>query len=205
MTVAVWRIAQAARSFVANDLTGTGAKLTGGSWNNSGVPLVYASSNIAVAAQKRSATSTGRRSVPRRPTTDFLRASIFPTTNGRRARNSLPGDWDAGPAGMTSALVGANWVREATSALLIVPCGIFVRAQSPHQSLASGRASASVQPSANGCTIPVFLGAGQHRPAPMPKRLLRAVPALWKWANGGAARVLLDVAGKLTLETSEPL
>lgn len=59
MTVAVWRIAQAARSFVANDLTGTGAKLTGGSWNNSGRPA-----GLCLVEHRRG--GTGNAQLPRR-------------------------------------------------------------------------------------------------------------------------------------------
>ena len=42
MTRTVWRIATDAPACEADDLTGAGAKLTGGRWNGNGVALVYA-------------------------------------------------------------------------------------------------------------------------------------------------------------------
>jgi RES domain-containing protein len=49
MTVAVWRIGTEAPTYAANDLSGNGARITGGRWNSKGVPVVYSASNIALA------------------------------------------------------------------------------------------------------------------------------------------------------------
>ena len=49
MSVAAWRIAVESPSYPANDLTGTGAKITGGRWNSTGTRIVYCSSSIALA------------------------------------------------------------------------------------------------------------------------------------------------------------
>lgn len=49
MTKTAWRIATEASSYSASDLSGAGAKLTGGRWNHIGTPLVYCSENISLA------------------------------------------------------------------------------------------------------------------------------------------------------------
>ena len=49
MSHVVWRIATDTPSYEADDLTGAGAKSTGGRWNEAGVPVVYASETRALA------------------------------------------------------------------------------------------------------------------------------------------------------------
>ena len=45
----VWRIATASPVYAADDLSGEGARLTGGRWNSPGMALLYTSSTIALA------------------------------------------------------------------------------------------------------------------------------------------------------------
>ena len=49
MSRTVWRIATATKSYEADDLSGAGAKHTGGRWNAEGDPLVYTSEAQALA------------------------------------------------------------------------------------------------------------------------------------------------------------
>ena len=49
MTLCAWRIATDAPAYEADDMTGAGARLTGGRWNEAGVPIVYAAENRALA------------------------------------------------------------------------------------------------------------------------------------------------------------
>ncbi len=49
MSVIVWRIATDTMSYEADDLSGVGAKSTGGRWNAVGDALVYASETQALA------------------------------------------------------------------------------------------------------------------------------------------------------------
>jgi RES domain-containing protein len=119
MTVAVWRIAVEAPAYAANDLRGTGAKMTGGRWNTKGTPLLYCATNIALATLE---------------TVHYLRTGGLPYNrylvridvpdavwNARHILAPLPGGWDAIPAGLASGTAGDAWIRSGTSALLLVP------------------------------------------------------------------------------------
>lgn len=48
----VWRIATDTPTYEADDLTGAGAKITGGRWNEKGVAVVYCAGNISLAAME---------------------------------------------------------------------------------------------------------------------------------------------------------
>ncbi|MFN3458075.1 MAG: RES family NAD+ phosphorylase [Novosphingobium sp.] len=50
MSISVWRIATDTKDYEADDLSGKVAEITGGRWNDKGTPLVYTSTNRALAA-----------------------------------------------------------------------------------------------------------------------------------------------------------
>ena len=119
MSVPVWRIAVETPNYTANDLSGTGAKVTGGRWNSKGVCIVYCAANIALATLE---------------TVHYLRNGALPFNrylvridvpdavwNARQVLDPLPGGWDAIPAGLTSKATGDAWIASASSALLLVP------------------------------------------------------------------------------------
>ncbi|HEX8480005.1 MAG TPA: RES family NAD+ phosphorylase [Telluria sp.] len=119
MTVPVWRIALKTPAYTANDLSGTGAKVTGGRWNSQGVPVVYCATNIALATLE---------------TVHYLRSASLPFNRylvridipdavwrARQVVDPLPGGWDAIPAGLASRTAGDAWLRSGASALLLVP------------------------------------------------------------------------------------
>ena len=119
MTVAVWRIAVEAPTYAANDLSGTGAKMTGGRWNSKGTPVVYCATNIALATLE---------------TVHYLRSGGLPFNrylvridvpdavwDARQVLDPLPGGWDAIPAGLTARTAGDAWIAFGASALLLVP------------------------------------------------------------------------------------
>lgn len=119
MTVAVWRIAVEAPTYAANDLSGTGAKMTGGRWNSKGTPVAYCATNIALATLE---------------TVHYLRSGGLPFNrylvridvpdavwDARQVLDPLPGGWDAIPAGLTARTAGDVWAASGASALLLVP------------------------------------------------------------------------------------
>ena len=119
MSVAIWRIAVEAPTYAANDLTGNGAKITGGRWNSAGTSMVYCASNISLATLE---------------TVHYLRNGGLPFNRflvridvpddvwmARQILDPLPGGWDAIPAGLTARSAGNAWVGSAASALLVVP------------------------------------------------------------------------------------
>jgi RES domain-containing protein len=118
--VSAWRIAVETRDFAADDLSGGGAKVTGGRWNRTGSAMVYASSSIALACLE---------------TVVHLSATGLPL-NRYVVRLDIPSDlwkaavvvdpvrlvgWDAEPYGVTSQRYGEAWLRGGASALLRVP------------------------------------------------------------------------------------
>lgn len=119
MTAVVWRIAVEAPAFAANDLSGAGAKLTGGRWNSVGTPMLYCSANIALATLE---------------TLNFIRTGSLPFNrylvrievpgpvwNMREVLSPLPAGWDAIPSGLTSRKAGDSWIAARHSLLLAVP------------------------------------------------------------------------------------
>lgn len=119
MTVAVWRIAVEAPTYAANDLSGMGAKITGGRWNSAGLPVLYCASSIALATLETVHTlrSGGL------PFNRYLVRIDIPDTTwlARQALDPPPGGWDTIPAGMTARVAGDAWLASLTSALLLVP------------------------------------------------------------------------------------
>ncbi|GAA4017849.1 RES family NAD+ phosphorylase [Actimicrobium antarcticum] len=119
MTIQVWRIAVEAPAYAANDLSGTGAKMTGGRWNSKGSAVVYCSTNIALTALE---------------TVHYLRSGGLPFNRylvridvpeaiwgKHQVLEPLPGGWDAIPAGLTARAAGDAWINSGMSALFLVP------------------------------------------------------------------------------------
>ncbi|MES2743262.1 MAG: RES family NAD+ phosphorylase [Pseudomonadota bacterium] len=119
MTVSVWRIAVEAPTYSANDLSGTGAKMTGGRWNSRGTPVVYCASTIALAILEtvqhlRSGSLPFNRYLVRIDVPDMV-------WNAHQVLDPLPGGWDAIPAGLAARRAGDAWIASGASALLLVP------------------------------------------------------------------------------------
>lgn len=118
MTVALWRIAATTPKYAADDLSGAGAKNTGGRWNPASMAVTYCSESIALAVHEmvvhlRSGGLPLNRYLVRIDVPDDLWAA--------RQVLAPPVGWDALPAGMISVQAGEAWLMSNASALLVVP------------------------------------------------------------------------------------
>lgn len=121
MSYVIWRIATDTPDYTADDLTGTGAKRTGGRWNRIGTPMLYCAENIALACLE----TLVHVRAGGLPLNRYLVRLDIPEAVWRKAGNldltSAPVGWDAMPAGKVSLDLGDAWVAGGKSALLRVP------------------------------------------------------------------------------------
>jgi RES domain-containing protein len=117
----VWRIATDTSAYEAHDLSGAGAKATGGRWNQAGVPVVYASDSRALACLE----TVVHLNAGGLPLNRFLVELSIPDAIWADAHHqsaaSLPVGWDAEPPGRASIGFGTDWLRSGATALLIAP------------------------------------------------------------------------------------
>ena len=117
----LWRIAAETRKYPATDLSGKGAAINPGRWNNEAEPVVYAAPTIAIAVLETAAhiDDAGL------PLDRYLvEIEVPPAVWKARVKldtGKLPPQWDAIPAGMASAQVGSQWLAGQASAILLVP------------------------------------------------------------------------------------
>jgi RES domain-containing protein len=120
LTVRIWRIGTDTPDYGSDDLSGEGARRTGGRWNRAGTPMIYASSSIALSCLE----TVVHLDAGDLPLNRYL-VSIEIPDNVWEAKNILNRDdhvgWDAIPAGITSLEAGNRWAAEGTSAVLLVP------------------------------------------------------------------------------------
>lgn len=114
----IWRIATAGPNWAADDLSGSGSARSAGRWNSNGVPVVYASTTIALACLETVVHVAGL------PVRRWLVAIDVPEVHWQvrteLAPDDLPG-WDAKPAGAASSGWGDRWLASHTSLLAAVP------------------------------------------------------------------------------------
>ncbi|MDP5009589.1 MAG: RES family NAD+ phosphorylase [Glaciimonas sp.] len=121
----VWRIATDTPDYTADDLTGAGAKITGGRWNRPGTALLYCAENIALACLEtfvhvKSAGLPLNRYLVRLTIPDAIWAAATHMT-----ATSAPIGWDAIPTGKVSLDSGDAWAATGASALLFIPSVII--------------------------------------------------------------------------------
>jgi len=118
MTVALWRIAANTSKYVAIDMSGAGAKNTGGRWNPIGMAVIYSSENIALAVHE---TVVHLRSGGLPLNRYLVRIDVPDDVWVARQMLTPPVGWDALPAAMISVQAGEAWLLSKASALLVVP------------------------------------------------------------------------------------
>lgn len=121
MSRLLWRIATDTRTYTADDMSGTGAKISGGRWNDLGENLVYASESRALACLE----TIVHLNAGGLPFNRYLVEIEVPDEVWQAAQiadaSTLPVGWDAEPAGLESIRYGSAWIAGAGSALLLVP------------------------------------------------------------------------------------
>lgn len=119
--VALWRIAKHTQEYAATDLSGGGAKITGGRWNSKGVPVVYAATTIALATLETLA-HLGDNIAIRNA---FLVQVAVPASLWKQRAiitvAELAPTWLAEPYGSTTVALGDAWLQAAKTPLLMVP------------------------------------------------------------------------------------
>jgi RES domain-containing protein len=117
---AVWRIATDTPDYTADDLSGAGAKATGGRWNRPGVALLYCSENIALASME-TFVHINARGLPlnRYLVRIAIPEAVWEATITLDAAAAV--GWDAIPTGKVSLDAGDAWAAGGASALLRVP------------------------------------------------------------------------------------
>lgn len=117
----LWRIAKETPAFGADDLSGGGARITGGRWNSKGNAVVYAAPSAALDVLETLA-HLGDNIAIRNA---FLIRIVVPAAVWRRREiveaHRLEPTWTAEPPGSTSIAFGDAWLGAGTGALLMVP------------------------------------------------------------------------------------
>jgi RES domain-containing protein len=117
----VWRIATDTPDYEADDLTGAGAKATGGRWNEKDQAVLYASESRSLACLE----TLVHFKAGGLPLNRYLVRIDVPDAVWGRAQieteASLPVGWDAEPAGRASIKFGSDWIKARRSALLLLP------------------------------------------------------------------------------------
>jgi len=117
----LWRIASDTRDYTADHLSGKGAEITGGRWNERGTPVVYTSTSRALAALE----TVVHLNAGGLPLNRYLVDIIIPDDVWDAAQacdyTTAPVGWDAEPASKTSSDYGMRWARSNASLLLRVP------------------------------------------------------------------------------------
>lgn len=117
----LWRIAAETRKYAADDLSGGGAAVSPGRWNDEDEPVVYCAPTIAMAVLE-TAVHIDDAALP---LNKYLVEIDVPEGVWLRREEvniaSLPVTWAAIPAGRASVTFGSSWLTSLRSPLLLVP------------------------------------------------------------------------------------
>ncbi len=126
MSRIAYRIGIDTPDYEADDLSGKGAEITGGRWNEKGVAVVYAAENRSLACLE----TLVHLAAGGLPFNRYLVEISIPdpvwAAARREAPTSLPVGWDAAPSGRASIGFGTAWLRSGHSAVLVIPSAIVV-------------------------------------------------------------------------------
>ena len=115
-----WRIVKA--DYAATAFDGESARLAGGRWNSAGVRVVYTSESAALAALEVLVHLGRSRSLPEY----VVFSCTFPESLVLSIDAvSLPPDWRTFPAPTSLRMLGDDWARKGSSAVLRVPSAVI--------------------------------------------------------------------------------
>ncbi len=124
MSRIAYRIGTDTPAYEADDLSGKGAEITGGRWNEMGAAVVYAAENRSLACLE----TLVHLAAGGLPFNRYLVEISIPNPVWAAAQwdtpGSLPVGWDAEPAGHSSISFGTAWLRSGRSAVLVIPSAI---------------------------------------------------------------------------------
>lgn len=125
----IWRIATQGPTWRADDLSGIGAAQDPGRWNSTGVPVVYASTSIALACLETQVHLSGEEGLPLQRW--LVAIDISADHWQKRTSFSTDGlkDWNATPPQKASADWGDCWIGAQQSLLAAVPSVIVPEEQ----------------------------------------------------------------------------
>lgn len=124
MSRIAYRIGVDTSDYEANDLSGKGAEITGGRWNEKALAVVYAAANRSLACLE-TLVHLGAGGLPfNRYLVEILIPDPVWAAARRETPTSLPVGWDAEPAGRASIGFGTGWLRSGSSAVLVIPSTI---------------------------------------------------------------------------------
>jgi RES domain-containing protein len=120
-----YRIGVDTPAYEADDLSGKGAEITGGRWNEKGVAVVYAAESRSLACLE----TVVHLAAGGLPLNRYLVEISIPepiwAAAQRETPASLPVGWDAEPASRASISFGTAWLRSGGSAVLVIPSVII--------------------------------------------------------------------------------
>lgn len=120
----VWRIATDTPHYAADDLSGTGAKVSGGRWNRPGLPVLYCASTPALACLETLVhIETAGLPLNRYLVAIDIPEALWPARETYDVA-ALPVGWDATPPGISSLDFGDAWLKARRSAVIALPSAI---------------------------------------------------------------------------------
>jgi RES domain-containing protein len=119
VTITAWRIVQ--ERHLATAFSGEGAARHPGRWNERGVPMVYTAATLSLAALEilvhvgSDAVLFAYQCIPVHFDAGLCTQVLA---------SDLPDDWAADPAADSTKAMGTEWVKEASSPILVVPSAV---------------------------------------------------------------------------------
>lgn len=115
------RVYRLVKKEYANDMSGQGAKLTGGRWNRKGLPVIYTSENASLALLETIAHSQFLHDLYGRI---LVEMEVSTRSMVRAQPAQFSPDWSKTPWQQETIQYGSDWLEANTHLLLRVPSSI---------------------------------------------------------------------------------